>query len=714
MIGLNMTNNRTVTDSQPALSVTSSGGLAGWLQSARISLGLTTYQTNRLFLVGSKPDGTLSAFERLFEGAMGLHATEDRLLMSTRTQLWQLDNTLAPDQYCDGYDKVYVPRLAHTTGNLDTHDVSVDKDGRVVFVNTLYSCLATLSDRYSFKTEWRPPFISRLVPEDRCHLNGLAMVDGEAGYVTAISCSDVAGGWRSRRHDGGIVIDIRSNDIVASGLSMPHSPRYHEGKLWLLNSGSGELGYVDTREGQFQPVIFCPGYLRGLAFCGDYAIVGLSKPRDNKLFRGLSLDDTLRKKAADPRCGLLVIDLRNVTIAHWLEFEGVVTELYDVQVIPNAIRPKAIGLKTDEIQRVIGFEENGQHVLHTISNGPDTVPPPSNPAAKKGIRRTSCQYQVIGNMDVRILAGQFDDLTFPRFSRLAAGRRLQQPLIVIAALRAGTPVAMIVAERDDCMNAATIISLLVKPENRRSGIASGLITRLETVLGRDGCQMVQIKFQSDLENNSAMEGLLAKAGWLVPQPAMLLYKGTMTDIASANWLNRYRLPENFEIFPWSELTRKERHNILTRQRRNPWFPLELTPFQEEQRIEHLNSLGLRYNSEVVGWMITHRVAEDTIQYTSLFVRKEFQRLGRAIPLLSEAIKRQMPSGIERGICQVHVDSLPMIRYMKRRIWPHEVTITEVKYSFKSLVRDLKEMTGNQPITEIQPRGVYSEETEAVG
>ncbi len=144
------------------------------------------------------------------------------------------------------------------------------------------------------------------------------------------------------------------------------------------------------------------------------------------------------------------------------------------------------------------------------------------------------------------------------------------------------------------------------------------------------------------------EALPANSGWQPLQVAMLLCKGTMTDIAYAGWLHRYRLPEGFEIFPWSELTTNERHNILARQRRELWFPPELTPFQEVQRIEHLNSLGLRHHSEVVGWMITHRVAEDTIQYTSLFVRKELQGLGRAVPLLAEAIKRQMPSGIERG------------------------------------------------------------------
>lgn len=700
-----MMNNRIVSDAQPTLSISSSQGLAAWLQSARISLGLTTYQTNRLFLIGSKPDGTLSTFEHLFDGAMGLYATEDRLLMSTRSQLWQLDNALPPEQHCDGYDKLYVPRLTHTTGNLDTHDVSVDQNGSVVFVNTLYSCLATVSDHYSFKAVWRPPFISRLVPEDRCHLNGLAMVDGEARYVTAISRSDVAGGWRSRCQNGGIVIDISSNDIVADGLSMPHSPRYHNGKLWLLNSGSGELGYIDARYGQFQPVVFCPGYLRGLAFCGDYAIIGLSKPRDNQLFSGLALDETLRNKSTDPRCGLLVIDLRKASIAHWLEFEGVVTELYDMQVIPNAVRPKAIGLKTDEIHRVITFEEDGQHILHTLSSGPDTLQPPPMPGHAE-VCNVSCQYQVSRNMDVQILARQFDDLTFPRFSKLAAERRLRQPLIVIVALHAGTPVGMIVAERDDRMNAATIISLFVKPEYRRRGIGAGLMAQLETVLGGDGCQMAHIKFQSDWENNSAMEDLLAKTGWQAPQAAMLLCKGTMTDIASANWLNHYRLPDSFEIFPWSELTSKERHNILARQRCNPWFPPELTPFQEEQRIEYLNSLGLRYKGEVVGWMITHRVAEDTIQYTSLFVRKELQRLGRAVPLLAEAIKRQMPSGIERGNCQIHLDSMPMVRYMKRRIRPHNTKIVELKHSFKALVKGVRTMSSREPVARYEIGGIY--------
>jgi len=261
---------------------------------------------------------------------------------------------LGEGQAYESYDRVYVPVNGHTTGDLDIHDLAVDGAGDLVFVNTLFGCLATVSETHSFVPLWRPPFVSRLAAEDRCHLNGLAMAEGRPRYVTAVGETDVADAWRDHRQSGGVLVDVDANEVVLRGLSMPHSPRLHGGKVWLHDSGTGRFGHIDGKRGTFEPVAFCPGYLRGLAMVGDFAVAGLSRPRaDNHTFAGLALDDALEKGGVEARCGLVIIDLRSGDIVHWLRIEGVVNELYDVAVLPGVQRPTALGFKTDEINRVI-------------------------------------------------------------------------------------------------------------------------------------------------------------------------------------------------------------------------------------------------------------------------------------------------------------------------------------------------------------------------
>lgn len=331
--------------------------MLAWMAEQKMSIALTTYQIGKLFFLGLKSNGELSVFERTFNRCMGLCATGNGLYMSSLHQVWRFENLFTAGQVQDDYDRLYLPQVGYTTGDLDVHDMAVDADGKLVFVNTLFGCLAALSETHSFRPLWRPAFISKLAAEDRCHLNGLAMKDGRAAYVTAVSEADVADGWRERRADGGIVIDVASNEIIMRGLSMPHSPRWHQGKLWLLNSGTGEFGYVDMAAGRFVPVAFCPGYMRGLSFHGEFALVGLSKPRHNKTFSGLPLDERLKQRNAEPRCGIQVIDLRTGDAVHWVRIEGVVDELYDVLVLPGVRRPMALGFKTDEIRRVLSIEE---------------------------------------------------------------------------------------------------------------------------------------------------------------------------------------------------------------------------------------------------------------------------------------------------------------------------------------------------------------------
>ena len=335
---------------------TCSRGLASWLSGNRVSLAITSYQNGRVYLVGSDKQGRVSFFERIFERAMGVVGNAQRIYMGGLYQLWRFENLLRRNEMIHGqYDKCYVPRNAQTIGDLDIHELWIRSNGKVVFVNTKYSCLAELSQTHSFKPIWKPSFISKLAPEDRCHLNGLAMVDGRPKYVTAVCRSDTVDGWRDRRHDGGVVIDIETDEIVCEGLSMPHSPRWANGKLWLLNAGTGHIGWVDFAERKFVPLAFVPGFARGLSIIGNVAAIGLSKPR-NQRFEGLQLDEELRQRDADPWCGVQIVSLGNGDVLNWIRFEGDISEIFDICFLPKVRNAMVVGLRTAEIRELITFE----------------------------------------------------------------------------------------------------------------------------------------------------------------------------------------------------------------------------------------------------------------------------------------------------------------------------------------------------------------------
>ena len=334
-----------------------SGGLARFLADSNCSIAFTSYQTGKLYLIGSTPDGKLALHVAQYPQAMGVTGDSSRIYLGTLNHIIRLENTLGPDQIANGqHDKLFVPRNAQTTGNVDIHELGIRADGKVVFVNTAYSCLCEPSITHSFKPIWKPDFISKLAREDRCHLNGLAMEDGKPKYVSAVCRSDVIDGWRDRRADGGIIIDIETDKVVAEGLSMPHSPRVIDGKLWVLNSGTGELGWINKAKKSFNPVAFFPGFLRGLAMHTGHAFVTLSKPRHGR-FAGLALDDKLKERDADAWCGVQVYSLNKGEVAHWIRFDGAITELFDICVLPGVRNPLTLGPQSDDISSFITIEQ---------------------------------------------------------------------------------------------------------------------------------------------------------------------------------------------------------------------------------------------------------------------------------------------------------------------------------------------------------------------
>ena len=328
------------------------------LEQLGATLFVTTYQAGKLAAFRAA-DGKLSLLLRTFDRAMGLAVNAREMAIATRYQIWFLPNepSLAQRIPPQGtHDACFLPRRSHVTSNIDTHEIAwgssesnpnAAQSPELWLVNTRHCCLGTLDDRFSFVPRWKPPFVEQLQRADPCHLNGLAMANGRPKYVTCFVETNTPEGWREHKRDGGCLIDVETNEVVARGFSMPHSPRVHNGRVWLLDSGRGALVTVDSRTGQSDVVAQLPGYPRGLTLVGRYAFVGLSQARESKTFGGVAVVEQLPQR----RCGVWCVDTLAGEIVGFLEFEQNVAEVFDVQLLFGFRNPAIIGFAKETIER---------------------------------------------------------------------------------------------------------------------------------------------------------------------------------------------------------------------------------------------------------------------------------------------------------------------------------------------------------------------------
>ena len=310
------------------------------LKQAASSMLVSTYQAGKLVIV-REDQGKLNTHFRVFNRPMGLAADRARMALGTAITVDFFRNM--PDvatklEPAGKHDAAYLPRHGHLTGNIDIHEMAWAGE-ELWLVNTRFSCLCTLDNEHSFVPRWRPKFISGYAAEDRCHLNGLEVIDGKPKYVTALGTADTAGGWRENKAGGGVLIDVESNEFVCRGLSMPHSPRWYQDKLWVLESGNGTLATVDVDTGQLETVAELPGFTRGLDFIGPYAFVGLSQVRESAVFSGISLTE----RVSERNCGVWVVDIRSGQIVAFLKFEDAVQEVFAVSILQGIRFPDVLG-----------------------------------------------------------------------------------------------------------------------------------------------------------------------------------------------------------------------------------------------------------------------------------------------------------------------------------------------------------------------------------
>ena len=314
------------------------GSMIRLLESLGSSLLVSTYQTGKLISIRAER-GTVNTHFRDFRRPMGIAAHNGGFALGTEDEVLDYRDfpPLAAELEPPGSrDACYMPRNSHYTGDIAIHEIAY-VGGELWVAATRFSCLGTLDASHSFVPRWKPPFITELAAEDRCHLNGLAVLGDRPAFVTALGETNEENGWRADKASGGVVIDVESGETVLHGLSMPHSPRWHDDQLWLLESGKGSLAAADVETGEVETVAELPGFTRGLAFSGDVAFIGLSQIRETATFGGLPIEQL------DERlCGIWAVNIATGDVLGFLRFEDQVQEIFELALLPGVRFPEIL------------------------------------------------------------------------------------------------------------------------------------------------------------------------------------------------------------------------------------------------------------------------------------------------------------------------------------------------------------------------------------
>lgn len=369
-------------------SSTATDNFAKILKALNISLAVTSYQSARLIFIrsdGENIDTHLKAFPR----PMGIYCDESRITLGTFSEVLEFKRTddilkqikngeldreekfskkilekdkekmkalrEARKQELDEVkkaDSLFLSRASITTGMINIHDIAWGDEGLWV-VNSTFSCLSTLSPEHSFVARWKPHFISELVPEDRCHLNGMAMKDGKPKYVTTFNKEDSRDSWSDGRVDDGTLIDIDTNKILLDGMIMPHSPKVYEDEVYVCESGLGLVWKYNPKTKEKTQVIKLQGFTRGLYFYGGLMFVGLSQVRASSIKNPIPLT----KEYDETYSGIWIINLQdNFEVAH-IKFDGDIDQVYDISILPQSTYPELLKTNSSLTRHMFDYEE---------------------------------------------------------------------------------------------------------------------------------------------------------------------------------------------------------------------------------------------------------------------------------------------------------------------------------------------------------------------
>lgn len=312
------------------------------------TLALSTYQAGKVVFLSAKNNESLVQLPRTFDKPMGIAVDHEqgKLALACKSEIVVFKNSKELawhyPKFPNTYDSLYLPRVSYKTSYLDLHDLSFGKDGMYA-VNTLFSCISTIDEDYNFTPFWKPKFISALVSEDRCHLNGMTLENGKPKYVSCFNQGNEMQSWRTNLTSEGVILDVDSNEVIAHELSMPHTPKLINGDLYILQSAKGELTKIDRQTGKKETVVKLNSFVRGMDICGEYLFIGLSKLRTNsKTFSKIA--GNFSKNEA----GIAIVHLPTGSFTGQITYQSSVEEIYDIKVLQNTKRPNILNPQSEE------------------------------------------------------------------------------------------------------------------------------------------------------------------------------------------------------------------------------------------------------------------------------------------------------------------------------------------------------------------------------
>lgn len=641
-----------------------------------ISLAISTYQAGKIVILSAHDNDKLIQLTRNFATAMGMAVANNKLAVSTGNEVIVLKNQpkLAhsyPNKP-NVYDGIFIPRIRYNTGYLSLHDMAFIND-KLMAVNTLFSCLSYIDGEHSFTPFWQPPFITELSPEDRCHLNGIAIENNEIKYLTALGNTNTIQGWRDNKMNGGIVMEYPSGKIITDGLAMPHSPRIYNGELYLLNSAQGELVHVNTQNGTYETVVNLGGFARGMARFGDYLFIGVSKLRHNsEAFKDLPIAQT-------SFAGVVAVYLPYKTIVADFKYEMSVDEIYDVKVIENALRPSIISPD---------MPIHG-HAISTPTASFWSKPKSSTSESKNNTSENQTiinqlKFHNIPNIEAENTLEQFKNLIYPLFHKKVHAEVIKGELISIVALLNDKPTGLVISElKPD--NSAELHSIGVLNEFQKQGIAHELLKKNDELLIKRKIQYIDATWSNIISCSETLIKLLKKANWLQPEPTVINIKLDVKKAFEAKWTDKTNSETDsiIDTINFGSISGKQKRDIV--QLINTGLvPPHLSPFQLPEIIDNNISKALVFKHEVVGWCIVHKLKPDTVQGSSIFIKKEFRNTNTLKSLIYNVFKEVHKQNIPFFIYQTSYRNQKLSRFLNGLTMPNAivrkyVTLASRKY-----------------------------------